>query len=116
MDSCPRAGNEATERYGELAEQMEVHNNPELAGLFRKMAAIEQQHVDKGENAGRAASRAAWPLGIISGMMPAKSPSVPVGQGHYRMSPHEALMLMLSCEERAFAFLTMSPIMPMTQW
>ena len=41
---------EAVERYEELAGQMEVHNQPELAELFHKMAAIEQLHVDKVEN------------------------------------------------------------------
>mgnify|MGYP001429021879 FL=1 len=38
---------EATERYEELASQMEVHNNPEVAELFAKMAEIEKKHVDK---------------------------------------------------------------------
>lgn len=41
---------EAVERYEDLADQMEVHNQPELAELFHKMAAIEQQHVDKVES------------------------------------------------------------------
>jgi len=37
---------DAALRYSELADQMEVFNNPELANLFRKMAVIEQMHVD----------------------------------------------------------------------
>jgi len=38
---------EALERYLELAEQMEVHHNPEVAELFRKMARVERKHVEK---------------------------------------------------------------------
>ena len=32
---------EAAERYAELADQMEVHNNHEVAELFHKLAVIE---------------------------------------------------------------------------
>lgn len=37
---------DAALRYAELADQMEVHNNPDLAGMFRKMSLVEQLHVD----------------------------------------------------------------------
>jgi rubrerythrin len=94
---------EATERYEELAGQMEVHNNAELAELFHKMAAIEQQHVDKVQMlaGGQPRRLAPWDYQWHD----AESPeSVPVGQGHYRMTPHQALTMMLACEERAYAF------------
>lgn len=35
---------EAAERYDELATQMEVHNNLEVAALFRKLAEYEGAH------------------------------------------------------------------------
>ena len=35
---------EAQQRYGELADMMEVHNNPEVMTLFRKMSVIEGKH------------------------------------------------------------------------
>ena len=35
---------EAQERYRYLAEQMEVHNNSELASLFRKLSEVEGIH------------------------------------------------------------------------
>ena len=35
---------EAAERYAELADVMEVHNNPEVAGLFRQMSEFSQLH------------------------------------------------------------------------
>ena len=34
---------EAADRYQELADQMEVHNNPEVAELFRKLSALSDQ-------------------------------------------------------------------------
>jgi rubrerythrin len=36
---------EAAERYDDLADQMEVHNNHEVARLFRKLAEIEAKHI-----------------------------------------------------------------------
>lgn len=95
---------EAVERYEELADQMAVHNQPEVAELFRNMAAIEGQHVNKVTElaAGRELPRLApweyrWPT--------LEAPeSVPVGQGHYRMNVRQALELMLACEERARDF------------
>lgn len=95
---------EAVERYEEMAEQMEVHNSPELTELFQKMAAVERKHVDKVEHlAGDSAllHLAPWEYRWQS----AESPeSVPVGQSHYRLTPYQALSLMIACEERAQAF------------
>ena len=34
---------EAADRYQELADQMEVHNNPEVAELSRKLSALSDQ-------------------------------------------------------------------------
>ena len=36
---------EAAQRYAEFADAMEIHNNVEVAALFRKMATIETGHV-----------------------------------------------------------------------
>ena len=36
---------EATERYENFAYQMDVHNNEEAAGLFRKLAEAEAKHL-----------------------------------------------------------------------
>ena len=37
---------EAAQRYTELADVMETHNNREVAALFRRMAVIEARHAD----------------------------------------------------------------------
>ena len=38
---------EASTRYAEFADQMEVANNREVADLFRKLAGIEKLHASK---------------------------------------------------------------------
>ncbi len=38
---------EAAQRYAELADAMETHNNREVAALFRTMANIESKHADR---------------------------------------------------------------------
>jgi rubrerythrin len=35
---------EAAQRYSDFADAMEIHNNREVAALFRKMAGIERKH------------------------------------------------------------------------
>ena len=35
---------ESVERYEELADSMETHNNPEVARLFRKLAHFGEKH------------------------------------------------------------------------
>lgn len=95
---------EAVERYQELADQMVVHNRPELVKLFRTMVRVEGLHVDKVRDlaAGRELPQIApwdyrWPT-------PESPESVPVGRERYRMTPRQALELVLAGEERAYAF------------
>jgi len=38
---------EASERYADFADAMEIHNNREVAELFRKLARIESRHADQ---------------------------------------------------------------------
>jgi rubrerythrin len=94
---------EASERYDLLADQMEVHNNREIAEIFRKMAKIEAHHRDEIER------RAA---GALVGGKPAKfswiGPSGPEAidfeDAHYLMTPRMALQLARINEERATAY------------
>lgn len=94
---------EAHERYRDLADQMEVHNNHEVAELFRKMAAIELLHAEKiRERAGDALKKYApwtyrWP-GFES------PEAADVGDAHYLMTPHHALSLARGAERAALAF------------
>ena len=94
---------EAAERYAEFADSMEVHNNREVAELFRKLARIEQRHADQ----------------IMEQMGWKQSPATSVevrwegAEGpetadptelHYLMQPYHALQIALHNERRARDF------------
>jgi rubrerythrin len=95
---------EAVERYQELADQMIVHNQPELVELFQTMARVEGLHVDKVRDlaTGRELPRIApWEYRWSTLESPE---SVPIGRERYRMTPRQALELVLAGEERAHGF------------
>lgn len=98
---------DAVERYGLLADQMESHNNPELAKVFRDLTKAEQIHAEEicrlagGADLARRAEalRSVWQKG--------ESPEeVDLGAAHYLMTPWHALQLALAGEKRALAFFT----------
>lgn len=97
---------DAVVRYDLLAGQMETHNNPELAAVFRDLSRAEALHrdeirrlagdIDVVEHANRMAK---WKRG--------DSPEeVDLGSAHYLMTPWHALQLALAGEQRALAFFT----------
>ncbi len=90
---------DAALRYLALAEQMEVHNNTELAAIFRKMAALEQMHVrelyglcDVLETPPE--YRASRWLGLESGEAP------DFADVHYQSQPRHMLQLAMAMENR----------------
>jgi len=92
---------EATERYAELAEIMEAHNNPDAAQLFARMAKIEQHHV--------AEVRKEIERRGLEDLAPAEYHWVGMegpettdhADLHYLMTPRQALLLALTNERRA---------------
>ena len=95
---------EAQERYDDLANQMETHNNPRVAKLFRAMSVIEQKHVDNLSTLAKGHELPAINPSDFNWPDLEAPESVPIGKGHYRMSEHEALNLALECEQHAWAF------------
>ncbi len=95
---------QAAQRYDELADAMETHNNTEVAVLFRTMAGIERKHerslLDQmGWDVAPQIAPALWER------PGAESPeTAPSGDVHYLMQPYHALEIALGCEERAAAF------------
>ncbi len=96
---------EAVERFNELADQMEVHNNHEVADLFYKLAEIEGKHV---ENVNRAAEGKqlpdllAWEFDWVDeGYSPEGGA---LEDAHYLMQPWHAIELAKHGEQRAVAF------------
>jgi len=97
---------EAVERYELLADQMEVHNNPKVAALFRKLARIEAKHAaaieDKAKTLGtRIARLSPWDYEWPDSEGPE---TAPIDEAHYRMTPYHALRMALAGEERALRF------------
>ena len=91
---------EATERYAQFAEQLEAHNNREVAVLFRKLSEIEALH------ARRILAEMHWPS--LPALAPAYAWETPEGPEtapfeslHYLMHPWHALEIALRCETEA---------------
>jgi len=91
---------EANERYAQFADQLDTHNNREVAQMFRKLAGVEALH------AKRILEEMNWPS------MPALPPAfawetpegpetAPFEQLHYLMQPFHALEIALKCELQA---------------
>ena len=88
---------EATERYAQFAEQLETHNNREVAQLFRKLADIETLH------AKRILEEMKWPS--VPSLPPAYAwegdegpETAPFDRLHYLMQAWHALEIALRCE------------------
>ncbi len=97
---------EAVERYELLADQMEVHNNPEVSALFRKLARIEAKHAAQIEDEARTqgteiARLSPWEYDWPDVEAPE---TAAIDEAHYRMTPHHALTMALAGEERALRF------------
>lgn len=91
---------EATERYAQFAEQMEVHNNREVAELFRKLSAIEALHAKQILKAMGWPSLPALPVAYAWEGLEAPE-TAPFDAVHYLMQPYHALEIALRCEEQA---------------
>jgi len=95
---------EAEARYADLADTMQVHNNPELAELFGKMAEIEGRHAAKIK--ARAAGAELPYISPLAYRWPGtEAPeNVDISVAHYLMTPHHALKMALAGEQRAVAY------------
>lgn len=91
---------EATERYAQFAEQLETHNNREVAKMFRKLSDIEALH------AKRILSEMNWPSvpalpAAFAWDTPEGPETAPFDSLHYLMQPWHALEIALRCEIEA---------------
>ena len=95
---------EAVQRYTEFADAMEVHNNRDVATLFRTMAQYEDKH------ASQIMDQMGWtdapepPEGGFGWPDPEAPETAPFDEVHYLMQPWHALQLALAAEQRAEAF------------
>ena len=92
----------AAERYAEFADAMDMHNNREVAQLFRTMAGYEAKHAQQIMEEMGWVETPAMPAGVWPSFEPPES--VPMEEVHYLMQPWHALQLALAAEQRAEAF------------
>ena len=96
---------DAVERYTTFADAMEVHNNREVAALFRTMAGYEGKHAQAIlDQMGWKTPPALPPGGFDWGDDFEGPEAVPIEAVHYLMQPWHALSLALKGEERAHRF------------
>ena len=106
---------EAAERDEDFAARMELHNNREVAALFRKLAGIERKHAES--LAAELESRGVSPPPHRA-LAAAGEEGLETGSGealHYLMTPYHALEIALQNERRAlgfFALLTKEAAVP----
>jgi rubrerythrin len=94
---------EAAERYAEFADSMEVHNNREVAELFRKLSRIEQRHADQ------ILEQMGWKQSPVASANyrweGTEGPeTADPTELHYLMQPYHALQIALHNEKRARDF------------
>ena len=95
---------EASERYGELADQMETHRRKAVAAIFRRLETAEKKHlVDLAEmcNGVVLPHYAPWDFKWRSNEGPE---TIDIGRVHYQLSVREAVLLALEHERKATQF------------
>jgi len=95
---------EAEARYLELAEQMETHNNPEVAALFRQLAEYEGKHAEHVGAIRPATPRPPLDPWDFSWMGSEAPESIPHQSVSYALTPRMALELSLATEKAAEKF------------
>jgi rubrerythrin len=95
---------EAAERHDELADMMDVHNNPEVAGTFRKLAGYSRLHAQEIRDHARGAGLpriAPWDFGWETMEGPE---TADLGSVDYLMNTARALEIAMGNEKRAHEF------------
>ena len=97
---------DAVERYAMLADQMEIHNNPEMVDVFRDLARAEGIHAEEIRRQAGAIDVVAQARRIGKWTKGESPEEVDLAAAHYMMTPWHALQMALAGEKRALAFFT----------
>jgi rubrerythrin len=97
---------DAVQRYLLLADQMEIHNNPELMNVFRDLARAEGIHAEEIRKLAGDAGLVERAYGMNIWQSGESPEEVDLGGSHYLMTPWHALQLSLAGEKRALDFFT----------
>lgn len=97
---------EASERYAELADIMETHNNDEVAEFFTTMSKVEGIHADNLRKQAIEMNVGELPKLSSRWQAPEGPESIDFSDLHYLMSVRKALLLARHNETRAVEFFT----------
>lgn len=95
---------EAAERYREIADAMEVHNNPDVAELFHLLAGYADKHASEMEERAKGLNLphiAPWDFVWSEEDSPE---AADIFQTHYKMTPYHVLELAMQVEKGAHRF------------
>jgi len=95
---------DAVERYAMLAEQMDSHNNPELAAVFRDLARAENIHAQEIRKLAAGLDLEGHARRVARWQRTDSPEAADLGAAHYLMTRGEALRMALAGEERARDF------------
>ena len=95
---------ESAERYRELADNMQVHNNPAVAALFGRLAVEGDAHVAEVERLGAGVELPEIAPWAFKWSSPDAPESIPMDDLHYQMTRRQALELALHNETRGRDF------------
>jgi rubrerythrin len=102
LDFAALVEEEAKERYGELADQMEIHHNPDVAGFFRFMVDVEAKHESRLN--GRRTELFGSEARVVTRDMIFDIEAMEYDEARATMSVRQALEAALRAETKAFEF------------
>lgn len=93
---------EAAERYDELADSMEAHNNPEVAKLFRDLGGYSRKHAEEVREVARqhGSLPKVAPWEFVWDATNESPEAASFEHAHYLMKPHHALKMALLSEQQ----------------
>jgi rubrerythrin len=97
---------DAVQRYSELTEQMETHNNQDLVKVFRDLARAEGVHAEEIRKMAGDIDLTAHAERLARWKKGGSPEEADLGAAHYLMTPWHALQLALTGEKQALAFFT----------
>jgi len=97
---------DAVQRYIELADQMETHNNRELVDVFRDLARAEGIHAKEIRKMAGDVDLPALAQRLGRWKKGDSPEQADLSAAHYLMTPWHALQLALTGEQQALAFFT----------
>ena len=95
---------ESVERYEELADSMEIHNNPEIARLFRKLAGFGEMHAQEIEQHAEGMELPQLPPWDFKWITPESPEAGDMDEVHYLMDRGTALEFAIHNETRGRDF------------